>query len=403
MTTFTARLGDRSLFPHLEARVYLNHGGISAPSVAVQSAVNEVLDDYARRGGGAFLRWNDQRTRLKGKLGALIGVSGEDIALLPNTTRGVIDFAMCFPWSKGDRVIVFQGEFPANVTPWQRAAQTFGVEVCFLPLDEWNRDVELGLASLSRELDSGPGRGARLVAVSAVQFQTGLRMPLREITRRCHARGAQVFVDAVQACGAVPTDAGAALVDYLVCGSHKWLMGLEGCGFVYAHPSRVGELRPNTAGWLSHEEGLRFLFEGPGHLRYDRPIKRSIDFLEGGNYNTAGLAGLEASLDLIQQLSVPAIHEHVNGYLDVLEAGLVARGFKSLRATDARYRSCTLGLLPPTGISVVDLQRELGVRGVACALPDGVLRFTPHWPNNVSEIPFVLESIDQILAALPPA
>jgi selenocysteine lyase/cysteine desulfurase len=378
--------------------VYLNHGGISAPSVAVQSAVNEVLDDYARRGGAAFLRWNEQRARLKGKLGALIGVSGQDIALLPNTTRGVIDIAMCFPWARGDRVIVFQGEFPANVTPWQRAAQTFGVEICFLPLDEWNRDVELGLASLSRELD----RGARLVAVSAVQFQTGLRMPLREITRRCHARGAQVFVDAVQACGSVPTDAGAALVDYLACGSHKWLMGLEGCGFLYAHPSRVAELRPNTAGWLSHEEGLRFLFEGPGHLRYDRPIKRSVDFLEGGNYNTAGLAGLEASLDLIQQLSVPAIHEHVNGYLDVLEAGLVARGFQSLRNPDVRYRSCTLGLLPPAGISVVDLQRELGVRGVACALPDGVLRFTPHWPNNVSEIPFVLESIDQIVAALPP-
>jgi selenocysteine lyase/cysteine desulfurase len=399
MTTFTAKLGDRSLFPHLEARVYLNHGGISAPSVAVQAAVNEVLDDYARRGGAAFPRWNEQRTRLKGKLGALIGVAGEDIALLPNTTRGVIDVALCFPWSQGDRVILFQGEFPANVTPWQRAAATFGIELCFLPLDEWNRDVELGLASLERELD----KGARLVAVSAVQFQTGLRMPLREITRRCHARSAQVFVDAVQACGAVPTDAGAALVDYLACGSHKWLMGLEGCGFLYVHPSRVGEFRPNTAGWLSHEEGLRFLFEGPGHLRYDRPIKRSVDFLEGGNYNTAGLAGLEASLDLIQQIGVSAIHDHVNGYLDVLESGLVARGFQSLRSTDARYRSCTLGLLPPAGVSVVDLQRELGARGIACALPDGVLRFTPHWPNDVSEIPFVLESIDQILLALPPA
>ena len=398
MTTFTARLGDRSLFPRLEARAYLNHGGISAPSVAVQHAVNEVLDDYARRGGAAFLRWNDQRARLKGKLAALIGVSGADIALLPNTTRGVIDIALCFPWSKGDRVILFQGEFPANITPWQRAAEIFGLELCFLPLDEWNRDVEAGLATLERELD----KGARLVAVSAVQFQTGLRMPLAEIARRCHARSAQLFVDAVQACGSVPTDAGAAGVDYLACGSHKWLMGLEGCGFLYVHPSRVAELRPSTAGWLSHEEGLRFLFEGPGHLRYDRPIKRTVDFFEGGNYNTAGLAGLEASLDLIQQLGVSAIHEHVNGYNDVLEAGLVKRGFQSLRHKDARYRSCTLGLLPPAGVSVVDLQHQLGDRGIACALPDGVLRFTPHWPNNQAEIPFVLESLDQILAALPP-
>ncbi len=130
------------------------------------------------------------------------------------------------------------------------------MELTFLPLEEWNRDVELGLASLERELD----RGARLVAVSAVQFQTGLRMPLREITRRCHARSTQVFVDAVQACGSVPLDAGAAGIDYLACGSHKWLMGLEGAGFLYVHPSRVTELRPTTAGWLSHEDGLGFLF-----------------------------------------------------------------------------------------------------------------------------------------------
>ena len=332
MTTFTAKLGDRSLFPHLEPRVYLNHGGISAPSVAVQHAVNEVLDDYARRGAGAYLRWSDQRARLKGKLGALLGVAGEDIAFFPNTTRGVIDISLCFPWSPGDRVIVFQGEFPSNVTPWQRAAQTFGLEVCMLPLEEWNHDVDAGLARLERELD----RGVRLVAVSAVQFQTGLRMPLAEITRRCHARGTQVFVDAVQACGSVPTDAGAAGVDYLACGSHKWMMGLEGCGFLYVHPSRVGELRPSTAGWLSHEEGLRFLFEGPGHLRYDRPIKRRVDFFEGGNCNAAGFAGLEASLDLIQQIGVSTIHDHVNGYLDVLESGLAARGFQSLRARDAR-------------------------------------------------------------------
>ena len=396
MTTFTARLGDRSLFPHLEARAYLNHGGISAPSVAILHAVNEVLNDYARRGGAAFPRWNEQRQRLKGKLGALIGVSGEDIALVPNTTRGVTDVALCFPWARGDRVILFHGEFPSNVTPWQRAAATFGVELTFLPLEEWNRDVELGLASLERELD----RGARLVAVSAVQFQTGLRMPLREITRRCHARSTQVFVDAVQACGAVPLDAGAAGIDYLACGSHKWMMSLEGAGFLYVHPSRVSELRPTTAGWLSHEDGLGFLFEGPGHLRYDRPIKKRVEFLEGGNYNTAGLAGLEASLDLIQQIGVPAIHEHVNRYLDVLEAGLVARGFHSLRSRDARYRSCTLGLLPPSGISVVDLQRELTTRGVTCALPDGVLRFTPHWPNNPAEIPFVLDAIDQIVSIL---
>ena len=141
------------------------------------------------------------------------------------------------------------------------------------------------------------------------------------------------------------------------------MMGLEGAGFLYIHPDRIGALHPNIAGWLSHEEGLRFLFEGPGYLRYDRPIKRSADFLEAGNGNAAGLAGLEAALDRILEVGVPGIFEHVNRYHDALEAGLLERGFVSLRASDPRRRSGILSVLLPEGVSVVDLHRELGARG----------------------------------------
>ena len=34
--------------------------------------------------------------------------------------------------ASGDRVVLFAGEFPANVTPWQRAARMFGLEIIWL-------------------------------------------------------------------------------------------------------------------------------------------------------------------------------------------------------------------------------------------------------------------------------
>jgi cysteine desulfurase/selenocysteine lyase len=395
---FVARLGDRSLYPDLEAVAYLNHGGISPASLAVRHAVTTVIEDYGKRGASAFPRWMDQRARLKQKLAGLLGVLADDLAFMPNTTRGVIDIALCFPWKRGDRVLVFTGEFPANVTPWQRAAETFGLELSFLPISDFDESDAQGLARLGQELS----RGARLVAVSAVEFQTGLRMPLEAMAALCHAHGAELFVDAVQALGAVPLDAGKMGVDYLACGSHKWLMAPEGAGFVYVRPDRVEKLRPTVAGWLSHEEGLRFLFEGEGHLRYDRPIRKKASFLEGGNYNTMGLAALEASLDLILQLGVTTIYEYLNGYHDALEEGLLERGLRSLRKPEPSRRSATLGVLPRKGssVSVVALHKELNARGIACALPDGVLRFTPHWPNSRDEIPTVLAAVDASLAAL---
>jgi selenocysteine lyase/cysteine desulfurase len=394
--TFSAKLGDKSLFPDLEHRVYFNHGSISPPSLAVRCAMVGVIDDYARHGASAFARGAAQRERLREKLARLIGAQSEDVALMPNTTRSMIDIALCFPWSRGDRVILFEGEFPANVTPWQRAAALFGLEVAWVPLSDFLASEEQGLARLQREL----GCGARLCAVSAVEFQTGLRMPVEAMAALCHGAGAEIFVDGVQCCGAVPIDVGSAGIDYLAAGAHKWLMGVEGAGFLYVSPDRVDALRPNVAGWLSHEDALGFLLRGPGLLRYDRPIKRRADFFEVGGANTAGFAGLEAAIDLIAELGVPAIFAHVNGILDPLEGGLVERGFRSLRSRDLRQRSCTLALSPPPGVGAVELQRRLEKRGVSCSTPDGVIRFTPHWPNDVEQVSEVLAAVDESLTAI---
>lgn len=394
--TFTAKLGDRSLFPHLKPLVYLNHAAISAPSRAVRGAMIEVLDDYSANGAGAFGNWHAQRSRLRATLGRLIGAAGEDIALVLSTTVGLINVALCFPWRARDRVILFLGEFPANVTPWQRAAELFDLDLVLLSLDGFEDGSGTGLTRLEVELR----RGARLVAVSAVQFQSGLRMPLAAMGALCREHGAELCVDAVQACGAVPVDVEAAGIDYLACGGHKWMMGVEGTGFLYVRRERIVALRPNVAGWLSHEDGMSFLFEGAGKLRYDRPIRKHVDFVEGGNLNAAGYAGLEASVDLILSLGVETIYEHVNRYLDPLEKGLLERGFGSVRATDPAARSCTLAVRPPAGISVIDLHRELGRLGIACSLPDGLLRFAPHWPNAHDEVEQVLLSTDEAMKRL---
>ncbi len=390
------RLGDRSLFPRLAPRVYLNHGAISPPSLPVQRAVHALLDDYAARGVGAFLTWHAARQELRAVLAALIGAQPEDVAFVPSTTAGLVDLALCLPWRAGERILCFEGEFPANVTPWQQAAARFDLRVTRLPLPDPRGDDGDFLQRLRAELI----RGVRLVATSAVQFQTGLRMPLRAMADLCHEHGAELCVDAVQAVGAVPIDVRALAIDYLACGSHKWLNGLEGAGFVYVAPERIAALLPTVAGWLSHEDGLGFLFHGPGHLRYDRPIRQRVDFLEIGNLNGMGLAGLAAAVGILAELGVESIFAHVQKCLDPLEAMLLDRGFESLRAPQPQRRSCTLSALPPPGIDVVQLHTVLNMQGISCSIPDGVLRFTPHWPNRPEEAAIVAEALDAALALL---
>ncbi len=389
----TAALGDRALFPDLRDRVYMNHAAVSPPSLPVRAAAQRALEDYAAHGADAWPRWREQRQRLRQQLARLIGASADDLALVASTSQGILDVALCLPWRQGDRVVLLEGEFPANVTAWQQAAAHFGLRTMFLRARDFAPQGP-GLAQLEDVLRAG----ARVVAASAVQFQTGLRMPLREMAALCHRFDAELCVDAIQAAGVVPLDVRALGVDYLAVGSHKGLMAPEGAGFLYVKPERAAALRPLVSGWLSHEDGVAFLFEGAGRLRYDRPIRKRPDFLEFGAMNTIGFAALEASVAILLELGVPAIFAHVGALLDRLEGALVELGFHSLRERSEAARSSILGLLPPPGgPSVRVLWERLRAEGIACSTPDGVLRFSPHWPNDPGQVDTVVDAMRRAL------
>ena len=383
-------LGDRSLFPDLQAEVYLNHAAISPPSTHVVECASRVPRSYARLGTEAFAVWIAQRNRLRATLAHLIGAQPADIGLVPSTTMGIVSIAMNLDWRPRDRVVLFEGEFPTNITPWQRAAEQHDLEISVLPLDGFDDGSGRGLERLETELQ----KGARLVACSAVQFQTGLAMPLEEMGRLCRQHHCLLSVDAIQAAGILPLDVQESQIDFLIAGSHKWLMGLEGCGFAYIAPRALSCLVPRMAGWLSHEDGLGFLFNGEGHLRYDRPIRRRADWLEMGAQNALGFAALEASVDLLLRLGIHPIYDHIQQWIDHIEPKLIARGFRSLRATDPKARSGILSLKPHASHDLIRLASHMNRNGVAVSTPDGCLRLSPHWPTAIAETDTVIDILD---------
>lgn len=389
------QLGERALFPNLDGIAYLAHAAISPLSEPVCERIREVTEDYARGGMAGFVNWAPRLRKVREDLAALISASPRELAVVANTTQGVIDVAFGLPWRKGDRIVVFDGEFPANVTPWQQAAELFGLELRWLSLDSFRRSTDEGLAALEKSLE----RGARLVAVSAVQYKTGLRMPLAEMTALCHEHGAEIFVDAIQALGATPVDVSWG-IDYLSSGSHKHLMGAEGTGFLYVADRCAAAMKPRLAGWLGHQDPVAFLVSDEPKLRYDNPLKRGAPALEIGTSNVIGLAALGASLELLGALGVPAIHAHVDAYLQELEAGLVERGFRSHRAKALALRSSLLSVTVPRDVRLSKLAAALRDRGVVCNTPDGLMRFAPHWPNSPAEVPLVLDAVDRALAEL---
>ena len=380
------QLGDRSQFSTLEARAYLNHAAIGATPDSVVAAMHEAAAAGARHGLDALWDWRDTTERTKAAFADLIGADADEIAFVANTTMAVTTIALCFRWEAGDRVVVFDGEFPANRTPWERAADLFGLELVCLDSAAFADDGP-GEEMLEAELR----RGVRMVAVSTVQFATGLWMPMARIGAMCRRHGARLFTDAIQAVGVVPVDA--ADSDFLACGAHKWLMGPYGLGVLHLSRERWGDLAPHLAGWLSHEESLRFLTDGPGHLEYGRPLLPGPLSFEGGAPNVIAQAGLEAALALTGRGRIADVLGHVQAYHDALEPALVDLGFVSSRTRTPSQRSGSLSVRPPDGMSVPALARTLKAAGFLVSTPDGWLRFSPSWPNSLDEIPELVAAV----------
>jgi len=387
---YRAELGSRELFPELQPTVYANHASLSPPSLPVRQAVQATLDGYACRGMAWYGEETARRERLRGKLAGLIGANATDVALVPNTSAGVLAVALSLPWQRGDRVLIFNREFPTNITPWQQAARRHGLELVWMDSEAFRVDRGTALEALEDHLRTG----VRLVAVSAVQFTTGQRMPLARMGELCRRHGSELFVDAIQAMGIVPLDVEKMGIHYLTAGSHKWLMAPEGLAALYARPDAAECLQPAVAGWLSHHDAFAFLSKGPGHLRYDRPFHKGARIAEAGTPNTLAAAGLEASLALISELGVPAIFDHVQAWHDSVEPGLIERGLESSRMTDPSGRSGILSVRPANPGEAPAWARALSEHGISCASPDGWLRFSPHWPNTIAESDQLLGAVD---------
>lgn len=394
----TPAIGDRASFGELTFAAYLAHSAISPLPLAGQHAVENLLLSQARGGTACFPVWMAQRKRLRASLAEFLGVVEDDVALTPGCTRGITDVALALPWKRGEALLTFEGEFPANVTPWQQAASLAEgkVEMLPLPSPEEEDARERIVASVERAFRE-PARRVAFLALSAVQFQTGLRMPLEELGPLCERHGVRFLVDGIQGCGVMPFDLPGLRIDAFFGGAHKWMLGLEGAGFLVTGRALFEELQPRTAGWLSHQDGELFLFKGKGHLRYDRPLLAHPRVFEGSTANAAGLVALEAGLDLLRALGPSAIAEHVQRYHDALEPRLVALGFRSLRAKDVQLRSGIVSYRPPDGVDVTSLFARLSSRGVRISIPDGLVRIAPHFANPLDEVEIVADAFQAAL------
>lgn len=224
--------------------------------------------------------------------GFLNAQSYKEVIFTRGATEGVNLVAQSWGRSTlqaGDQVIVSEMEHHSNLVPWQMLREQIGIDVVKWPINERG---ELSLDELAGLLNER----TKLVAVTQMSNALGTINPVAEVIKMAHQVGAKVLVDGAQSTSHMAVDVQALDVDFLVFSGHK-LYAPTGIGCLYAKQELLEAMPPYMGGG---DMIYKVSFE---QTEYNElPYK-----FEAGTPNIAGVIGLGAAIDFVQQLGFERI------------------------------------------------------------------------------------------------
>jgi cysteine desulfurase / selenocysteine lyase len=359
----------RKQFPHTWTEtVYLNHAAVSPISFAVREGVGKYLEKRALKGIEPYPWAMKMMLETKIMLGALINARAEDIAFVLNTSDGLNILATGLDWKAGDHIILNAVEFPANLYPFLNFKR-FGVNVEILHSDDQLITPEQIAAAIRPE--------TKLVSVSSVQFMTGQKLNLNAIGKICREKDILFAVDAIQGLPHARFDVIADNIDFVSCGSHKWLMSPEGTAWVYANERALSRISQAYLGWTSITNPFDHTAIDPTRLRPDSGR------FENGTLNYVGMSGLKASLEFFNEFGLEQMTRNVLDLSGYLHDRLSSRGINVITPKDEAARA---GIITFDFDNAEAVHARLLKQDVVISLRVGRLRVSPHFYNTEEEL-----------------
>ena len=362
-------------FPQREGLIYLNHAGVGPWPRRTAEAIKRFADENVIQGPVEYPLWLGVEKELRDQLRQLLNApSADDIALLKNTSEGLSVVAYGLPWQRGDNIVISEQEFPSNRIVWE-SLQDQGVEVRQAALNRENIPED----AIYKCVD---GR-TRLIAISSVQYATGLRMDLKSLGNYCHEHDILFCVDAIQSLGAFTMDVQNIHADFVVADGHKWMLGPEGVAVFYCRPEIRERLKLRQFGWHMVEH----------HGDYDSKewqIAKSARRFECGSPNMLGIHGLQASLSLLLEIGIETISQRLTRIVQRFVNGISSNDQLTLISPQEPERHSGIIAFRDQRYDPARLVQQLSNKNVYCAVRGGAVRFSPHFYLGDDQIAVVL-------------
>jgi len=316
----------------------------------------------------------------------------KEIVFVRGTTEAVNLVAQTYGRAhigQGDEILLTTMEHHANIVPWQMLAQQTGAVLRVAPINDAG---ELILDQFAALLSSR----TKLVAVTQVSNALGTINPVEQLIAMAHAHGVPVLVDGAQSTPHMPVNVQALDCDFFVFSGHK-IFGPTGIGVLYGKAALLEEMPP---------------WQGGGNMIQDVTFEKTAyqgipQKFEAGTPNIAGVVGLGAAIDYLNQVGLPAIAAYEHELLTYATHALsLVPGLRPIGT--AAVKASVLSFVME-GISNEKVARYLDQHGIAvraghhCAQPtvrrfglEGTVRPSLAFYNTQDEIDMLVSVLRQM-------
>ncbi|MTJ01694.1 aminotransferase class V-fold PLP-dependent enzyme [Idiomarina piscisalsi] len=305
------------LFREVNGRplVYLDN---AATTQKPQAVINALVDYYTQcnsnvHRGAHYL--SDEATRryeaARQTVATYINAGrSEEVIWTSGTTEGInlVANGVAQRLKAGDDVLVTEMEHHADLVTWQQACKRSGATLKVVPIHD---NGELNVDAFHELLSDNTA----FVAMPHVSNALGTVNPIKELTAAAKSKGALVLVDGAQGVAHGAIDVQDIGCDFYAFSGHK-VFGPTGIGVLWGRFDVLNEWPV----WLVGGEMIATV------SYQDATWGELPNRLEAGTPNIAGVIGLAAALDWIQQYDAAEIRAH--------EQALLARATELAKQTE---------------------------------------------------------------------
>ncbi len=372
----------KGLFHLPEGVIYLDGNSLGplpqAAPARIASMVRDEWGDMLIRGWNKA-GWMEQPGRVGDRIGRLIGAPPGTVVMGDTLSIKVYQaLASALDIVPGRNVVLTDnGNFPSDIYMAEGLIRSLGA------------GHELRIVD-PEAVEAAIDDRVAVVMLTEVDYRTGRRHDMANLTKIAHAAGAVCVWDLAHSAGAFPVDVLGAGADFAVGCTYKYLNGGPGApAFIFVSPDHIDKVQPALSGWLGHEAPFAF--------DLDYRAGSGIERMRVGTPPVMALTALETSLDIWDQVDLADVRARSIELIDMFIAGVEA-GCPSLTLAsprDASIRGSQVSFRCADGYAVMQALIDHGVIGDFRA-PD-IIRFgfTPLYidANDVKSAVSILENI----------